>query len=125
MIRRYYALPQDELGCNSVELLHAHITPAGASIEVQPGVAVITPGQDVEVAPGVTVRVGYTVEEGTYEPNLMLRPSVQVVEDSARFLAWYDAQAHDPADHPAQQLVVGLLRYLWLQRAGLLPDLVE
>lgn len=121
MIRTYYVLPEERLGCNAIALRHAIIRPNGLEIEGDAGTAEVEGGEVVQLAPGVEALMGASVVLGTFEraPEISMRP--RHVEYTSHFLDWIanEYQAN-PADNQVQQLVSGALEYLWLQEKGLL-----
>lgn len=121
MIRRYYALPQEEYGCNAILLEHYHVYPNGLQIEARPGTAELAGGQVVTLAPGVDALIGASVEDGTFAPDPVVGSRPESVLDVEDYLAWRAEQTPNADDHPMQQEVSMGLFYLWLQRKGLRP----
>lgn len=110
LIRRFYALPEEEKGCNAIHLLHLDLMTL--TIEAQPG---NVEGADPELP---------IDPEAMFVPDLDVRLQHETVADPAHFEAWFAAaQAggqFGAEDSEIQQFVSGLLLYVWLQRKGLL-----
>lgn len=107
MIRTHYALPETEKDCNAVRLVHCDVV--SGTVEVQGGTATVDPATTIP-------------DPETFAVERDVRASVQTVADPAHFHAWYAEQEHSLEDTPAQQVVSALMKYLWLQRRGLLPN---
>lgn len=107
LIRRFYALPEEEKGCNAIHLLHLDLMTL--TIEAQPG------NVDGHTDPTLPID-----PEALFVPDLDVRLQHETVADPAHFAAWFAAaQAggqFGAEDSEIQQFVSGLLKYLWLQK---------
>lgn len=126
MIRRFYALPEDRLGCNTVEYQHLHHAPDSIVLEARAGTATLSGGTSLEVSPGRIVTIGAVVDPETFQVTPDVNMDPRRVEDPAAFDAWFGSTYlptfADPDDTPRQQEVSGIMMYLWLQDEGLLAD---
>jgi hypothetical protein len=108
MIRKHYALPVLDKGCNAIEVFHCdliHLT-----LRVHGGTGTIVDG---------------FVETDSFQPDMELQTLSLQVEWRDRFAYWYENHyTPNPADNGAQQFVSGLALYLWLQRRDELPPFV-
>lgn len=108
-MKRYYWLPEAERDNNCVYLRRIDLVEHTGqwAVTITPGTA--TAGVDGEPDPDTFVGDGDIPERG------------ETVQEPARFAAWLTAQPVTTED-AEQHFVGGLMKYLWLQRKGLLPN---
>lgn len=106
MMKTLYWLPEEERGCNAIELRRVDWGAHGWAIEFQPGVAVADEAQQPDPA--------------TFVPDPDFKLQGRTVKDPADFVAWLDEQTQT-APTVEQHFAGGLMAYLWLQHKGIRP----